>query len=80
MSSGFGVNSAPKATSDAYRNSSFWDKKEEKSAVPHGAEYLVKETYYKIGLHGFVYMWLTDSWVRSTKPVEFFKKFKRLEG
>lgn len=30
MSSKYGENSKPKATSDAYRNSSFWDKLEEK--------------------------------------------------
>ena len=78
MSSGFGVNSAPKATSDAYRNSSFWDKKEDELGVPDGAQYLVKEVYYKVGHHGFVYMWLTDSWIRSTKKAEFFKKVNRL--
>ena len=30
MSSKYGENSKPKATSDAYRNSSYWDKVEEK--------------------------------------------------
>ena len=78
MSSKYGENSKPKATSDDYRNSSFWDKKEDGLGVPDGAQYLVKEVYYKVGEHGFVYMWLTDSWIRSTKPVEFFKKFKQL--
>ena len=30
MSSGFGVNSKPKANSDAYRSSSYWEKQEER--------------------------------------------------
>ena len=30
MSSGYGINSKPKATEDAYRNSSYWDKQEER--------------------------------------------------
>jgi len=30
MSSGYGENSKPKATEDAYRNATYWDKQEER--------------------------------------------------
>lgn len=45
MSSGFGENSKPKPTNDAFRNSSYWDKLEErKKAEKEKAEQAEKES------------------------------------
>lgn len=36
---------------------------------PPDAQYYHGGLYYKIGLHGFVYLYLLGSWVKTTKPL-----------
>jgi hypothetical protein len=40
------------------------------SDQPAIAEYSLNGLKYKIGLHGIVFVWLDNGWVRSTKTVD----------
>ena len=35
--------------------------------IPKGHEYCVDSTYYKVGLHHYVYMWNNSHWQKSAK-------------
>ena len=37
--------------------------------IPEGHEYCIHATYYKVGLHEYIYMWNNGEWVRSSKTM-----------
>jgi len=40
---------------------------------PKSWEFFINSTYYKVGSHGFVFMWNNGGWVRSSKKVKELK-------
>ena len=35
--------------------------------IPDDYDCIIDSSYYKIGNHGFTYIWVNDDWIRSTK-------------
>jgi hypothetical protein len=44
---------------------------------PKSWEFFINSTYYKVGSHGFVFMWNNGGWVRSSKKTEDLTTVKR---
>lgn len=44
---------------------------------PKNWEFFINSTYYKVGSHGFVFMWNNGGWVRSSKKIKELKPTKR---
>jgi hypothetical protein len=44
-----------------------------KDEEPVTSEYVLNGLKYKIGRHNFVYVWLNDRWVKSTKKIDDLK-------
>lgn len=41
---------------------------------PKDGQFILKTLDYKIGLHGIVYVWIDNAWIRSTKTAEELMK------
>lgn len=60
MSSKFGENSKPAANSEAYRNSAFWDKKEESITLDFKTEELSGQLFANSEKCGFTSYWIDE--------------------